>query len=165
MAPWRSNVLKLAVIAMGSMPQYDCDPFSDPATRLATCLERSIKAAAGSRAMVHASCDIKIEGRYIVVLHPAGELSSDELVQAGLPDALVPELRAMRMLGNPAIYVIAADKNVSGYGAGRSVMSSRTSVQSAFVQINTLMVVTKNKQSVAVAVGGSPKVRVIERIR
>ncbi len=133
MAPWRSNALKLAVIAMGSMPQYDCDPFSDPATRLATCLERSIKAAAGTRAMVHASCDIKIESRYIVVLHPADELSNDELVQAGLPDALVMKLRAMRMQGNPAIDVIAADKNVSGYGAGRSVMSSRTSVQTAFV--------------------------------
>jgi hypothetical protein len=165
MAPWRSNVFKLAVIAMSSMPQYDCDPFSDPATRLATCLERAIKAQAGSRAMVHASCDIKIVGRYIVVLHPAGELSRDELVQAGLPDALVPELRAMRLRGSPAIYVIAADKTVTGFGAGRSVMSSRTSAQSTFVQINTLMVVTKNAQPVAVAVGGSPTVRVIERVR
>jgi len=147
------------------MPQYDCDPFSDPAARLATCLERAIKAQAGTRSMVHASCDIKITGRYVIVLHPAGELGRDELVSAGLPDALVQELRSMRMRGNPAIYVIAADKTVSGYGAGRSIMSSRTSVQTAFVQINTLMVVTKNTQPVSIAVGGTPTVRVIERIR
>jgi len=165
MASWRTNVLKVAVIAMSSMPQYDCDPFSDPATRLATCLERSIKAAAGTRSMVHASCDIKIAGRYIVVLHPAGEFGHDELVSAGIPEALIPELRALRMRGNPAIYVIAADKTVTGIGAERSVMSSRTSVQTSFVQINSLMVVTKTKQPVLVAVGGSPKVRVIERIR
>jgi len=165
MAPWRIGVLKLAVVAMASMPQYNCDPFSDPATRLATCLERAIKQETTHRVVVHASCDLKITGRYVVVLHPAGEVTTEDLVYAGLPESLVPELRAMRLRGSPAIYVIAADRSVTGIGANRSVLSSRTSVQSTFVQINDLMVITKNTPPLTVEVGRPAGEPVIQRMR
>lgn len=165
MAPWRIGVLKLAVVAMASMPQYNCDPFSDPATRLEKCLARAVKQETTRGALVIASCDLKITGRYVVVMHPPGEVSNEELVYAGLPENLVPELRAMRLRGSPAMYVIAADRTVTGIGASRSVLSSRTTEQSTFIEINHLMVIVRNAPPLTVEIGRPAGTPVVQRMR
>ena len=56
-------------------------------------------------------------GSYLVVLHPEGALREEQLVSAGLQQALLPELQELRLGTNPAIYVIATDPGVSGTGA------------------------------------------------
>lgn len=165
MASWRHSVLKLTVVAMSTMPQFDCDPLAEPATRLEHCLERAVKQMKRPGEVVHAACDLKLPGRYTVILHPAGELSNDELISGGVPEALVPELRTMRARRGPGMYVIAADRTVTGTGSQRTIQSSRTTTQSTFVEINELMVVTRNTQPVTVEVGHTQTTAVIRRIR
>ena len=164
MRSWRIGV-QLTIIAMASMPQWDCDPMAEPATRLEHCIERAISQMQRPGEMAHAACDLKLEGRYTVVLHPAGEVSNDDLVSAGLPEALVPELRAMRQRRGPAMYVLSAERSTTGIGAKRTVESSRTTSQSTFVEINELMVVTRNTQPVTVEVGRTTTTAIIRRIR
>ena len=49
-----------------------------PAVRLAYCLERALKAHPRDGSTVHASCDIKMSGSYLIVLHPEGEVSDEQ---------------------------------------------------------------------------------------
>lgn len=165
MAFWRHSAFKLAIVAMGSMSQYDCDPLAEPATRLQSCLERASKQLKRAGEMMHVPCDLKLPGRYTVVLHPPGEIGQDDLVSAGLPESLVPELRAMRMKGGPAIYVFAADRNVKGIGSQRTVPSSRATEQSTFLEINELMVVSRNTQPLTIEVGRTGRMTVVRRMR
>ena len=171
MAFWRHSAFNLTrlttltIVAMGSMPQYDCDPLAEPATRLERCIERTVKQMKRQGEVVHATCDLKLPGRFVVVLHPPGELSNDELITAGLPESLVPELRALRMKGSPAMYVMAADRTVTGTGGQRTVQSSRTTTQSTFVEINELMVVTRITQPLTVEVGRTATASVVRRMR
>ena len=164
MTSWRHSVL-LTIVAMSSMPQYDCDPLAEPATRLEHCLERAVKTLKRQGEMIHVACDLKLPGRFVVVLHPPGELSDEELATAGFPAALMPELRAMRLRGGPAMYVFAADRDVKGIGSQRTVPSSRTTTQSAFVEINELLVVTRSAQPVTVEIGRGPHAAVVRRLR
>jgi len=154
----------LTVVAMSSMQQYDCDPLAEPATRLEHCLERAVKQTRVG-GVSHVPCDLKVQGRYTVILHPAEELSNDDLIWGGVPDKLVPELRAIRSRRGPAIYVIASDQSVKGVGSGRTIQSSRSTNQSTFVEIPSLMVVTRNTQPVTVEVGRTANTSVVRRIR
>ena len=156
---------QLRLVAIVLAAQLGCNSLSDPAVRLAYCLEGAIKAHARDGATFNASCDLKMSGSYLVVLHPEGELSDEQLVSAGMPRPLLAELRALRIGDRPAVYVIAADPAVSGTGAGRSSLSSRTTYQNNFVRIARLMVVAKTTQPVGVEIGGPPDARVIEGIR
>ncbi len=164
MASWRHSAL-LTMVAMSSMPQYDCDPLAEPATRLEHCVERAVGNLKRSGAIVHVDCDLKLPGRFIVVLHPAGELSDEDLMAGGLPSALIPEIRSMRQRRGPAMYVIAADREVTGIGSQRSVQSSRTTSQSTFIEINELMVTTRNTQPLSIDVGRTAGSTTVRRMR
>jgi hypothetical protein len=150
------------VVAICVMLPLGCGFLSDPATELAYCLERAVKEQPRDGALTHASCDLKTPGSYLVVLHPEGTLRDEQLVSAGLPWALVPELRVLRLGNEPSIYVIATDSGVSGTGTDRSTLSSRTTYQMNFVQIDRLMVLAKATQPVEIDVGGPAERRVVE---
>lgn len=153
-----------AVVAGCLILQLGCSWLSDPAVRLAYCVEEAVKEQPREGAATQASCDLKMRGSYLVVLHPEGALRDEQVVSAGLPQALLPELRVLRLGNNPAIYVIATDPGVSGEGAARSTRSSRTTYQNNFVQIDRLMVLAKTTQPVRVDLGGPPERRVIEGV-
>jgi hypothetical protein len=145
--------------------QLGCDWLSDPAVRLAYCVEAAVNDHPRDGAATHASCDLEMPGSYVVILHPAGALGDEQLVSAGLPQSLLPEFRLLRESGNqPAIYVIAADPRVSGTGSGRSIRSSFTTYQMNFVQIDRLMVLAKATQPVTVDLGGPVERLVIDGI-
>ena len=165
MASWRHSAVKLTIVAMGAMPQYDCDPMAEPATRLEKCIQRAVKQLKRPGEIVNTTCDLKLPGRFVVVLHPPGTLTQEELTNGGVPDSLVPELRAMRMRGDPAMYVFSIDRNVKGIGSNRTVPSSRTNTQSTFVEINELLVATRNTQPVTIDVGKTQNSAVVRRIR
>lgn len=165
MAFWRHSALKLTVVAMSAMPQYDCDPMAEPATRLERCIERAVKQLQRPGEIANVTCDLKLQGRFVIVLHPPGTLSQDELTSGGVPEALVPELRAMRMRSDPAMYVFSIDRAVTGIGSQRSVPSSRTNTQSTFVEINELLVATRSSQPVTIDVGKTQTAAVVKRIR
>ena len=165
MASWRQRAVSLTIVAMGSMPQYDCDPMAEPAQRLEHCIERAVKLLKRRGEIRNTTCDLKLPGRFVIVLHPPGTLSGEELMTGGVPESLLPELRAMRMKGDPGIYVFSVDKNVKGVGSNRTVQSSRTNTQSTFLQINELFVVTLNKQPITIDVGKTETSAVVRRIR
>lgn len=165
MASWRHRAIALTMVAMGNMAQYDCDPLAEPAERLERCLERAVKQQTRVGQVSHVACDLKISGKFTVVLHPPNELSNDELVWGGMPENLIPELRTMRQRRGPAMYVIASDAHIKGVGIGRTVLSSRTYSQSTFVEIPQLMVVTRSKQPLTVEIGKTRETSVIRRIR
>ena len=142
-----------------------CDAMSDPAVRLATCMESAINDAVPSTAVIEATCDLKLTGNYLVVLHPSGELSDEQLLAGGVPEPVLPELRKMRIADNASIYVISTDANVKGTGADRTTLSSRTTSQNKFVKIDKLIVQAKTSQPVVVSVGGDATARVIQAIR
>lgn len=165
MAFWRHSALKLTIVAMASMPQYDCDPLAEPATRLENCIHRAVNQLKRPGEVINMTCDLKLPGRFVIVLHPPGTLSQEELTNAGVPESLIPELRAMRLRGDPAIYVFSVDRDVTGTGSRRTVPSSRTNTQSTFVQINDLLVVTRQTQPVSIDVAKTQTMAVVRRIR
>jgi hypothetical protein len=165
MASWRHRAVTLSMVAMGSMAQYDCDPMAEPATRLERCLERAVAKMTRVGEVAHVECDLKLKGRFTVVLHPANELNNDELVWGGLPESLVPELRTLRQRRGPAMYVIATDPHIKGVGIGRTILSSRSTNQSTFVEIPQLMVLTRSSQPLTIEVGKTRETNVIRRIR
>ena len=165
MAFWRHSAFKLTIVAMGAMQHYDCDPMAEPATRLEKCIHRAVLQLKRPGEIINTTCDLKLQGRFTIVLHPPGTLGQDELTSAGVPESLVPELRAMRLKGDPAIYVFSIDRGVTGVGAHRTVPSSRTNSQSTFVEINELLVATRNTQPITIDVGKTQAKAVVKRIR
>jgi len=165
MASWRHSAVKLTIVAMGAMQQYDCDPLSEPATKLEKCIHRAVLQLKRPGEIVTTTCDLKLPGRFVIVFHPPGTLGQEELTMAGMPESLVPELRAMRLRGDPAIYVFSIDRNVKGVGSKRTVPSSRTNTQSTFVEINELLVATRNTQPITIDVGKTQTSAVVKRIR
>jgi hypothetical protein len=153
-----------AVVAICLMLQPGCDWLSDPAVRLAYCVERAAREHPRDGTATHVSCDLKMPGSYVVVLHPEGALRDQRLVSAGLPQALLPELGVLRLGEQPAIYVIATDPGVSGTGSSRSIRSSWTTYQMKFVLIDSLMVLAKTTQPVRVDIAGPAERPVIEGV-
>ena len=112
-------------VSIGLALQFGCSLSPDPAIRLADCVKDAVDRSAGSLAS-WANCDLKMRGSYLIVLHPQGYLSDDQLISAGLPKSLLPEFRALRIGERPAIYVIATGPDVSGVGSDRTTLSSWT---------------------------------------
>src|SRR5688572_14245908 len=121
MAFWRHSAFKLTIVAMGAMQQYDCDPMAEPATRLEKCIHRAVLQLKRPGEIINTTCDLKLQGRFTIVLHPPGTLSQEDLTMGGVPESLVPELRAMRLRGDPAMYVFSSDRTTTGVGSRRSV--------------------------------------------
>ena len=155
---------KRALVTICVLLQAGCENMSAPALLLADCMEEAVNEQRPDGAVTHARCDLGMPGSYLVVLHPKGTLSDEELVSGGLPQALLPELRTLRLGENPAIFVIATDPQVTGTGATRSTRSTWTTSQMHFVQFDRLMVLAKTTQPVGVDVGGTADRRVIEGI-
>lgn len=131
---------KILAIALVILALVSCGFTSDPAVRLAECMERATKAGELS-----SSCDLEVSGGYVVVLHPAGELTDEELTAAGVPPDLVPSVRSMRNAQNGAIYVFAD-----------SEPASRTTYQNNFVTIPKALGVRVD--------GGRPLTLELERV-
>ena len=159
-----SGAARLAAIASCLAIQLGCIWQADPAIRLAYCVEEAIEEQPRGDAPTRASCDLNMTGSYLVVLHPQGALREEELASTGVPPDLLAELRVLRLTEQPGILVLATDPGVSGTGNDRSVLSSRTTYQMNFVQIDRLMTLAKTAPPVSVDIGGSPERRVIEGI-
>ena len=158
------KVLLLAPAVACLVFQLGCGMLSDPAVRLANCMEDGLKNSKAD-AFTRVNCDLKQPGNYVVVLHPDGQRNDDELRTGGVPDDVIPELRAMRIGDNASIYVISTDPKVTGTGVNRTVKSSRTTYQNNFVHIDKLIVLSKTTPLVAVEIAGPAGARTIQSIR
>ena len=142
-----------------------CGYISDPAVRLSRCLEGAVNDALPAATSIQASCDLRLAGSFVVILHPSGELTDSQLIEAGLPADVIPELRVMRIGDNASIYVISTGANVTGVGTARTVLSSRTTSQNNFVKIDHLIIQAKTSQPVIVDIAGTAGARVIQAVR
>jgi hypothetical protein len=145
-------VLGLAFAGCGRLTSK----LTDPAVRLAYCIEEGVKNSQAGATSIEVNCDIQLAGNYVVVLHPAGEKTDDELAAAGVPAAAIPAVRALRNGDHAAIYVVASDKQTP---------DSRTTYQNNFVSFDHVMVAAKSSQPVTVAMGGPAGARVIQAVR
>lgn len=131
----RRILLVILIIALPAV--LGCSALSDPAVRMARCMERAAKSLDGASAdRTSYTCQphSQIQGQYLVVLHPEGQLSDDELTQGGVPAGLLPFLRQFRNGDEAAVYVFP----------GESVRAaSRTTYQKNFVKIPRLIVLEK----------------------
>jgi hypothetical protein len=130
--------------------------FSDPAVRLANCVEEGVKKSKAAATSIEVNCDLKLSGNYVVVLHPAGEKTDEELAAGGVPAAVIPAVRMLRNGDHAAIYVVASD---------RQTPDSRTTYQNRFAHVDHVMAATKSLPSVTVSIGGPAEARVILGIR
>ncbi|HVS14516.1 MAG TPA: hypothetical protein VMV46_11370, partial [Thermoanaerobaculia bacterium] len=108
-----------AVILLG------CAHFTDAAVRLATCTRDAASLSQGL------TCDLRVDGGYSVILHPAGDISSRELLAAGLSSEEITSLLQLRLGLNPAVYVIPDSP---------SPRPSFTTSQDRYVRIPRLLV-------------------------
>jgi hypothetical protein len=129
---------------------------TDPAVRLANCIEEGVKKSLDGATSIDVNCDLQLAGNYVVVLHPAGEKTDDELVTGGVPAETIPAVRALRNGDHAAIYVVASDKQTP---------DSRTTYQNNFVSFDHVMVAAKSTQPVMVSIGGPAGARVIQAIK
>ena len=135
----RPLLILVVILASG------CDAFTDPAVRVATCLEKaaaSLKRSSGATST--SPCDVALEGSYVLVLHPDGELPDTTLLEAGLPKTALSELRALRLGPNESVYVIPLEGHEP---------PSRTTYQARFVSIPKLLVKVNTNRSVSLTVG------------
>lgn len=114
-----------------------CSLLTDPAVRLAQCVERGSEAFEGS-SQEHAAqpCRLGTDGGYLVVLHPQGQLSDEELIRGGVPERLVPLLRQLRNGDNEQVLVFPFESPRA---------ASRTTYQHRFARIPQLLVLEKRK--------------------
>lgn len=150
------RILVLIPAVLGLAVQLACDKLSDPAVRLAYCMEEGVKKADTAATSIQVNCDLKIPGDFVVVLHPSGDLKDEEFASAGAPPAVIADVRALRIGDHPSIYVIAT---------GKQTPNSRTTYQNNFVKIDKLMVVFKSSRPVTVDISGSAGARTIQSIR
>jgi hypothetical protein len=143
-----------AVLSVGFLSA--CSMFTDPAVRLANCVEEGVKKSLNAATSIEVNCDLKLSGNYVVVLHPAGAKSDEELTAGGVPAAAIAAVRALRIGENASIYVVATDKQTP---------DSRTTYQNNFVSFDHVMAVTKSLPSVTVSIGGPAGARVIQAVR
>ncbi len=98
-------------------------------------MEREARALDGSsHERMEKACRLDTPGGYLVVLHPEGNLSDEELLRGGMPQPVVTFLRQFRIGTHEAVYVFP-------YESVRH--ASRTTYQHRFVRIPQLMVLQK----------------------
>lgn len=129
-----------------------CSLLTDPAVRIAQCTERaaeSLDRSGSDHTVTTCPPHSQIHGQYLVVLHPEGQLSDEELIQGGVPQGLLPFLRQLRLGDSAAVYVFP----------GESVRAaSRTTYQKRFVHIPRLFVLEKETRGpVRIAVAETPR--------
>jgi hypothetical protein len=72
-----------------------CNALTDPAVRLAYCMEEGVKKSGAAATSIQMNCDLALAGNYVVVLHPDGQRNDDELTAGGVPRDVIPELRTI----------------------------------------------------------------------
>ena len=123
---------------------------SDPAVKLAYCLEAgSRKLAKADRAEISRNCNLGLDGRYVVVLFPAEDLTDGDLRRAGLSDEVIRTVRQLRFDRDPyeSIYVIPQE---------RQARSSRTTYQKHSVIIPELRVASRHGGRTSVVLKKTP---------
>lgn len=129
--------LRSFLLTTGLALCFGCSLFTDPAVRLARCVERGSESLdRSSRELSSRPCRLGTDGGYVVVLHPQGQLSDEELIGGGVPERLVPLLRQLRNGENEQVLVFP-------YESPRA--ASRTTYQHRFARIPRLLVVEKEK--------------------
>ena len=123
---------------------------TDPAVRVASCLKTdankldSLNHNDGSF-----DCSVNLDGRYSVVLHPAKELSDDDLARAGVSEPIIQRLRKMRSVGEyEMVLVFPTDKQGP---------PSFTTYQKHSVVIPELLVANKNDDSLSIVLSKTPE--------
>ncbi|HSK77593.1 MAG TPA: hypothetical protein VLQ45_14170 [Thermoanaerobaculia bacterium] len=112
-----------------------CSLFTDPAVRLARCVEHGAKALdRSSQERSSQPCRLGTDGGYVVVLHPQGQLSDEELLRGGVPEGLLPFLRQFRNGDNEQVFVFPFESVRA---------ASRTTYQHRFARIPQLLVLEK----------------------
>lgn len=129
--------LRSSFLAAGVILCAGCSSFTDPAVRLAKCVERHSRSLdRSSQDRFSAPCRLGTENGYVVVLHPQGQLSDEELIQGGVPKGLLPFFREFRKGDNEQVFVFPSE----------SVRyASRTTYQHRFARIPQLLVLEKKK--------------------
>ena len=118
-------------LTLGLLLGSSCATFSDPAVRLSACLGRAAESLRDSHdEELTVTCDFRLKGSCVVVLHPEGELPASAYEQAGL-GKITSQLQALRLGGREAIYVVPLDGQAK---------PSRTTAQNRVVSIPSLLV-------------------------
>ena len=126
--------LRISLALVVALCTVRCGDLTDPAVRAATCLEEAASAhSPGTSSPFAWPCDLQLKGNALLLLHPAGELPDAALVAAGVPPAVVPAIRSLRLGPQQAIFVVSL---------GRAEPSSRTTYQGRFVSIRSPIAAT-----------------------
>lgn len=129
-----------------------CNSISDPAVRLADCLEEAVK-----EQQAEAVCDLGVAGGCVVILHPDGTLSDAQLLDAGLTPERAARLRELRLNEIAGIYVLPDDPQL---------LPSRTTSQHRFLLISRILVLAKpGGEPLRVVLGGPASNRSAESLR
>jgi len=135
--------------------QLSCSAVTDPAVHLAYCLEKTLKEHRGESGPIQATYELGVPGGCVVVLHPDGDLTNEQLIAAGLSQNQVEAVRGLRLGANAAIYVLSKDPKTP---------NSRTTYQGSFVRIPEVMVVAISTKTLEVNLAGAPENWFIESI-
>jgi hypothetical protein len=148
------SVLLSAGLALG----FGCSLFTDPAVRLARCVERGSESLdRSSQERSSQPCRLGTRGGYLVVLHPQGQLSDEELLRGGVPEGLLPFLRQFRNGDNEQVFVFPSESVRA---------ASRTTYQHRFARIPQLLVLEKKRsEPVVIELRQSPEAPEIASLR
>lgn len=137
--------------------QLGCSSVSDPAVRLAHCLEKTLKEHEGEVGPIQVACELDVPRGCVVVFHPDGDLTTEQLIAAGLSQSQVEAIRGLRLGSHAAIYVLSNDP---------ATPNSRTTYQRSFVRIPQVMVVARSStEPLEVSLAGAPEDRFIKSIQ
>lgn len=125
-----------------------CRNFPDPAVRIANCIVRGVEAAPAASEPFTLRCDIDLPGGYLVLFHPEGELSDEQLLAAGLPRERLAELRSLRLGPWPSIYVLPNDP--------KQALSRTTSQRSAVGIPTARFALHTSEEALRIVIGGPP---------
>jgi hypothetical protein len=145
------------VLVLSFVLQWSCSAAIDPAVRLAYSLEKRVQEHRSEGGPFQATCELDMPCGYVVVLHPDGELTTEQLITAGLSRSQVEAIRSLRLGPNAAIYVLPSDP---------AMPNSRTTHQRTFVRIPQVLVVHKSSSELlTVSFAGAPEARFIQSIQ
>ena len=86
----------LLLIALFSL-QLGCASAPDPAVRLAFFMEDTMKEHRGDEGLVQGICQLSVPRGCVVVLHPDGDLTTAQLLAAGLSPSQVETVQGLRL--------------------------------------------------------------------
>ena len=143
-------LLRSFLLTAGLALCLGCSLLTDPAVRLARCVERGSESLdRSSQESSSRPCRLGTEGGYVVVLHPQGQLSDEELIRGGVPERLLPLLRQLRNGENEQVLVFPFESPRA---------ASRTTYQHRFARIPQLLVLEKKRpEPVVIELRQSPE--------